>query len=197
LLFTLCLPAQTPRIGVKHIRLATIDWYQIDKKGEIEKDINTKLLLQKIVNAIIVQKKKTHFLIPEKFSSNRYLQNLIDLRAVHLRKRGISHQDIKGVTYNVYSIDYGCYTSLNIFQSSLDSQFLELDDISIVENLREVRRISLEDDFFNQFILEIGEAFLCPHCGKTIDTNHTAYIKKGLCNNCYEEVQSINKINII
>ncbi|NLW46306.1 MAG: ATP-binding protein, partial [Firmicutes bacterium] len=184
--FILNVSSNNTRIGVKHVRLATIDWYQIDKKGEIEKDINTKILLEKIVNEIIIQKKKTHFIIPEKFSNNKYLQNLIDLRALHLRKRGISHQDIKGISYNVYSIDYGCYTSLNIFQSSLDSQLL--DNISTVENFREIRRVSLEDDFFNKFILEIGEAFNCPHCGKTIDTNHASYVKKKLCNNCFEEV---------
>ncbi len=184
--FLLNVSSNSTRITVNHVRLATIDWYQIDKKNEIEKDANTKILLEKIVNEIIIQKKRTHFIIPEKFSSNRYLQNLIDLRALHLRKRGISHQDIKGVNYNVYSIDYGCYTSLNIYQSSLDSQLLY--QISTIEDFREIRRVSLEDEFFNKFILEIGEAFNCPYCGKTVDTNHTAYIKKKLCNNCYEEI---------
>lgn len=175
------------RIGVKHVRLGTIDWYQTDKKKQIDSDNYCKLLLEKIKNEVVIKRKKTHFLIPEKYHNNFYIQKLIDLRAIHLRKKGYSHKGNKGVTYNVYSIDYGCYTSLSINQSNLDTELLNT--IELIDNFREIRRISLEDDFFNNFLLEVGDAFNCPKCGQPVDAKHLAYVKQGLCNNCFEKIK--------
>ena len=104
---------------------------------------------------------------------------------MHLRRNGYSHKDHSGVAYNVYSIDYGCYNSLNISKINLDTSTLEKLN---VKELRDVRRISLEDSFFQKFLLEVGEAFSCPHCKLAIDTNHAAYQKQKMCNNCFEIV---------
>lgn len=174
------------RIGVKHVRLGTIAWYQTDKKKQIDNDPYCKLLLEKIKDEVVVKRKKTHFLIPEKHHNDYYIQKLIDLRAIHLRKKGYSHKGNKGVSYNVYSVDYGCYTSLNIYQSNLDTGLLST--IESIDNFRDIRRVSLEDDFFNNFSLEVGDSFNCPKCGKPVDTKHPAYIKQGLCNHCFEKI---------
>lgn len=175
------------RIGVKHVRLGTIDWYETDKKKQIDSDQYCKLLLEKIKDEVVVKRKKTHFLIPEKHHNDYYIQKLIDLRAIHLRKKGYSHKGNKGVSYNVYSVDYGCYTSLNIYQSNLDTALLST--IESIDNFRDIRRVSLEDDFFNNFSLEVGDSFNCPKCGKPVDTKHLAYIKQGLCNHCFEKIE--------
>ncbi|SFI24268.1 hypothetical protein SAMN05192551_10989 [Tindallia magadiensis] len=176
------------RIGVKDIRMATIDWYETDKKEEVDSNIYAKKLLEKIVNEIIIKKKKTHFLIPEKYSNEPHLQKLIDLRVVHLRKKGYSHKGVSGVSFNVYSVDYGCYTVLNIHQPKLDTDLIS--QIDIIDNFREIRRVALGDDFFNEFLLEVGEGFNCPFCNKPVNTNHLAYQKQGLCNNCFERLSN-------
>lgn len=175
------------RIGVKHIRLATIEWYKADKKEQIDNLHNCKIMLERIISEIIIKKKSTHFLIPQKYSTNGQLNQLIDLRVIHLRKKGYSHKGNAGVVYDVYSIDYGCYTSIDVPQSQLDSDYIN--KINTIDNFREIRRISLEDNFFEQFMLNIGEAIKCPHCNETVDTNSPAYVKKKLCNKCFDPIK--------
>lgn len=175
------------RIGVRHIRLATVDWYKTDKEEQIESISNCKSLLEGIINEIIIKKKKTHFLIPQKYRSNKYLNQLIDFRIIHLRKKGYSHKGNAGIIYDVYSIDYGCYTSIDIPQSKLDMSFIN--KIDSIDNFREIRRVSLEDVFFDKFLLDTGDGFNCPHCKKTVDINHPAYIKQKICNNCFDKIE--------
>ncbi len=173
------------RISVKNLRSANAAWYETDKKEQMDKHHVERQLLIEIVKEVIERKKSMHFLIPEKHAKNKHIQNLIDFRVIHLRKSGYSHQDHSGTSYNVYSVDYGCYNSLNIARNKLDTSVL--DKINLKE-LREIRRISLEDSFFQSFLMNIGEAFSCPHCSKPVDTNHLAYQKQNLCNNCYEKI---------
>lgn len=177
--------ATSKRISVFNLRSAHFSWYETDKKEQIQKHPIENQLLQGIVSEVIQKKKSIHFLIPEKYSGNKHIQNLIDFRVLHLRKNGYSHKDHPGVIYSVYSVDYGCFNSQNISKTTLDSSTVsELFN----KSLRDIRRISLEDDFFNKFLMNIGEAFSCPHCKKPIDTNHLAYKKQNLCNHCYELV---------
>lgn len=177
------------RIVLKNIRNATSEWYSTDKKEEIEKDKSIKYLFEGIVNEIVIGKKKTHFLLPQKYSDNPHIKKLVDLRVLHIRQKGISHKHITNKLYDVYSIDYGSYTNLDIAKNTLDTDFQQLSqDLKTVEDIRDARSLSLEDDFFNKFILEIGEGIKCQNsnCGKTIDTNHLAYKKRNLCNYCFE-----------
>lgn len=178
--------ADAKRISVKNLRSANAAWYETDKKEQVDKHHIERQLLIEIVKEVIEKKKSVHFLIPDKHAKNKHIQNLVDFRVIHLRRSGYSHQDHSGISYNVYSIDYGCYNSLNIARNKLDSS--AFDGINVKE-LREIRRISLEDSFFQGFLMSIGEAFSCPHCNKPIDTNHLAYQKQSLCNNCYERVE--------
>lgn len=184
--FILSSSSTAQRISVKNIRSANAEWYEKDKKEQVDKHQIERQLLTEIVQEVIEKKKSMHFLIPEKHSNNKHIQNLIDFRVIHLRKSGYSHQDHSGVVYNVYSVDYGCYNSLNITKSKLDSTVLN--DLNLRE-LREIRRISLEEAFFQRFLMDIGEAFNCPHCKKPVDTNHLAFTKQSLCNNCFEHVE--------
>ncbi|NAW97695.1 ORC-CDC6 family AAA ATPase [Vibrio sp. V23_P3S9T160] len=184
--FLLSSGPSSKRISVKNLRSANSEWYETDKKEQIDKHPIERQLLTEIVKEVIENKKSIHFLVQEKHTKNKHMQNLIDFRVMHLRKKGYSHKDHSGTSYNVFSIDYGCYNSLNISKNKLDASTLE--NLNLKE-LREIRRISLEDSFFQKFLMEIGEAFSCPHCNRPIDTNHLAYIKQRLCNNCYEKIQ--------
>jgi hypothetical protein len=176
------------RIILKNIRNATSEWYSTDKKEEIERDKSLKYLFEGIVNEVVIGKKKTHFLLPQKYSENLYIKKLVDLRVLHIRHKGISHKHIANKLYDVYSVDYGSYTSLDITKNSLDTDFLQLtQELKTIEDVRDARALSLEDDFFDKFILQIGEGKKCTHCSKTIDTNHMAYMKQKLCNHCFEK----------
>jgi len=179
----------TQRIILKNIRNSTTEWYTSDKKEEIDKDKITRHLFEELVHQIILEKKKTHFLLPQKYSENKSIKKLIDLRVLHLRQKGISHRHIANKTYDVYSIDYGSYTSLDINKTTLNTDFSELiSNLNTIEDIREARSLSLEDDFFEKFNLETGQGIKCPKCSRTIDINHLAYIKQKICNNCFEKV---------
>lgn len=181
---------KSQRIILKNVRNATTEWYSSDKKEEIDKDILTKKFFEELVNIVIIEKAKTHFLLPQKYSDNAQIRKLVDLRVLHLREKGISHRHIQSKTYDVYSIDYGSYTSLDITKNTLDTDLNEmLNKVKTIENLRDARSLSIEDDFFDKFNLEVGQGIKCPSCSKTIDTNHAAYVKQKICNNCYEKVE--------
>ncbi|REC77206.1 ATP-binding protein [Chryseobacterium elymi] len=180
----------TQRIILKNIRNSTTEWYTSDKKEEIDKDKTTRHLFEELVNLVILTKKKTHFLLPQKHSDNKFIKKLVDLRVLHLRQKGISHRHIPNKTYDVYSIDYGSYTSLDINKTTLSTDFSELvSNLNTIEDIRETRSLSIEDDFFEKFNLETGQGIKCSKCSKTIDINHLAYIKQKICNNCFEKVE--------
>ncbi|MCV2351991.1 hypothetical protein [Paucibacter sp. Y2R2-4] len=171
-------------ISVKNVRMATSGWYETDKKKQIDEHMSDKVLLQAIVEEIVMKKKSSHFMLSEKHSSNPHILSLIDFRVLHLRKKGYSHQDIPGESFNVYFIDYGCYNHLNITRANLNHA--SLDNISVQDDMRQIRRIVISDSFLQKFQMHIGEAFSCPVCKKPVDTMHPAYVKQQLCNNCFE-----------
>jgi hypothetical protein len=173
------------RISVKNIRSACRLWYNTDKKEQVEKNVIAHKLLNKILSDIVVVKKSSHFLVPKQFSEMKAFQDLLDLRVLHLRKDNYSHQDNKGVVYNVYSVDYGSYNSLEVTNNSLDTNSIEDIEFNTVDDLRKVRRISLENDFFNKFLLEVGDGIKCKECNNTVDTNSAPYLKRKLCNHCF------------
>jgi len=179
------------RISAKNIRTACRLWYTTDKKEQVEKNVIAHKLLNKILEDIVIAKKSSHFLVPKDYSDIKAFQDLLDLRVLHLRKDNYSHQDNKGIIYNVYSVDYGSYNSLEVTKNSLSTNSVEDIEINVIDDLRKVRRISLGSDFFNKFLLEVGDGIKCKSklCGNTIDTNSPPYLKKKLCNHCFEPVE--------
>jgi hypothetical protein len=175
-------------ISVKNIRIATSGWYETDKKKQVDDHPIEKALLQAIVQEIVVNKNSSHFMIGEQYSTNPHIQSLIDFRVLHLRKKGYSHKDLAKETFNVYSIDYGCYNHLNITRTNLDNDFLS--NMAVHEDIRDIRRIYLNDLFMQKFQLNIGEAFYCPICKKAVDINHPAYVKQKVCNHCFEKIEA-------
>lgn len=172
---------------VADIRNATVEWYGVDKKKTVDANSNAKLLLDKIINDILITKKRCHFLIPEKYEKVKELNDLIDLRVIHLRKRGISHKGNKGVVYNVYYLDYACYTSTNLYHNKINTTLLN--EIETIDDFREIRRVSLEDKFFEDFNMNIGNSFKCPRCGGMIDMNHPSYAQHKICMHCWSKIE--------
>lgn len=172
---------------VADIRNATVEWYGVDKKKTVDANSNAKLLLDKIINDILITKKRCHFLIPEKYEKVKELNDLIDLRVIHLRKRGISPKGNKGVVYNVYYLDYACYTSTNLYHNKINTTLLN--EIETIDDFREIRRVSLEDKFFEDFNMNIGNSFKCPKCGGMIDMNHPSYAQHKICMHCWSKIE--------
>jgi hypothetical protein len=181
-------------ISVKNVRSVTSEWYETDKNKQVDDHETEKVLLQAIVEEIVLKKKSSHFMLSENYSANPHILSLIDFRVLHLRKKGYSHKDIPGKTFNVYSIDYGCYNHLNITRTALSST--SLDTITVQDDLRQIRRIALSDEFLQKFQLSVGEAFSCPTCKKPVDTLHLAYVKQNLCNHCFDPVGAPMSTNI-
>ena len=177
-------------ITLSDVRSATVSWYEADKQRAVETNGNAKIFLDKLIHEIIIDKKRCHFLIPEVYETHKSLNDLIDYRVLHLRKKGISHKGNPGVKYNVYFIDYACYTSASIYHNKINKNLLN--EINTTDNLREIRRVSLSDTFFNAFNAETGNAVKCPHveCGKLIDIQHPLYTKQAICYHCFEKCTS-------
>lgn len=178
---------QHKHMALQDIRKATVSWYELDKKKAVEANYSAKLMLDKIIEQILISKRRSHFLIPEKYESNKILNELIDLRVIHLRKHGIAHKGNSGVSYNVYYIDYACYTSSNLYHNKINTNLLN--EIETIDDFRTIRRISLEDAFFDSLNAELGNSIKCPHCGRFIDTSHLAFVKQKMCNHCFEKVE--------
>ena len=174
------------RISVDDIRTATISWYEVDKKKAVESNENAKIMLERLITDIIMEKRRCQFLVPEKFENHRTLNDLMDLRVIHLRKRGISHKDNKGERYNVYYIDYACYTSSNIYHNKINANLIN--EIESVDDFREIRRVSLEAKFFESLDIELGNCIKCPHCGKMTNIEALVYTKHKMCEHCYEVI---------
>jgi len=176
-------------ISVRDVRKGTTEWYEVDKKKAVESQQQAKILLDSIINEIIINRKSCHFLVPQLCSTNDWFQSLIDLRVIHLRKEGISHKGKKNVAYNVYYIDYACYTSSNIYHNKIASDLL--DSINMSGDFDRIRRVSLEKEFFDTFNIQVGNSFKCPNCGEMVDTNHLAYINLKACNMCFKKIENI------
>lgn len=74
---------------------------------------------------------------------------------------------------------------LTFFLSAVDSPKLSKSSVILGE-------FHLEDIFFEDFNIEIGDSFKYPKCGKMVDMNHLAYVKQKICNHCFEKVVSSN-----
>jgi energy-coupling factor transporter ATP-binding protein EcfA2 len=181
--------SKNKNITLPDIRTATVSWYETDKQKAVENNSDAKIFLDKLIQEIIVEKKRWQFLIPQKYDTHKVLNDLIDYRVLHVKRRGYSHKGTPGVSYNVYSVDYACYTSANIYHNKLDRDLLT--DINTTENLRDIRRVSLSDIFFDEFDAEIGNVVKCTHanCGKLINTQHPAFVKQQICHHCFEKIE--------
>nr|MBF4302304.1 ATP-binding protein [Vibrio anguillarum] len=76
--FLLSSGSSSKRISVKNLRSANSEWYETDKKEQIDKHPIERQLLTEIVKEVIENKKSIHFLVQEKHTKNKHMQNLID-----------------------------------------------------------------------------------------------------------------------
>lgn len=142
------------KISMPTVRSAAKRWFESDKYSAITSNQRAGLLLNWIIDDVIAGKKARAFLFPSNINSSE-INYLFDRRILHVLRRSISAQDVPGIRFTVFGIDYGCYVDL-ISTSRAPVGLLisdELNDSKSVyfdvprDDMRSIRRsiLNLED----------------------------------------------------
>ncbi|WP_048899580.1 hypothetical protein [Photobacterium swingsii] len=99
------------KIGVKSIRNAARTWYTTSKSKDINSRTEAVGLLEWIVSSVIGAKRTRGFLVNSSIT-DELIDYLYDSRVIHLVRQGVSVNAVQGSKYNLYSLDYGCYSHL-------------------------------------------------------------------------------------
>jgi hypothetical protein len=99
------------RISMDDIRTSAKNWYQRDKAGAVQANVNAQELLHWIIDEVIGERRARAFLL-QSGTRHRLIDHLFDARVLHILKRNISAHDRPGVRFNAYKLDYGCYVDL-------------------------------------------------------------------------------------
>ncbi|MEA2369790.1 MAG: hypothetical protein QOH12_184 [Solirubrobacteraceae bacterium] len=96
------------RIDVSCVRSVAREWYAQEKITNV--DEQQRLVLERIVGQVVGHHKARSFLFDNQFERTEMIMSLIDLRLIHLVKRGVIPEGEQGGRqYNVYTLDYGTY----------------------------------------------------------------------------------------
>jgi hypothetical protein len=98
------------RIGMFDVRNAARKWFEQDKAPNLEPGLMR--LLDEIKKLLISRRGLYVFCLPIELEKHEGIQRLVDARVVHLIHRGTSDEQIPGVRYTIFSLDYGCYAHL-------------------------------------------------------------------------------------
>ncbi|MNP09374.1 hypothetical protein D3C76_1014790 [compost metagenome] len=147
--------ANEDAVSIPHVRQAAAAWYISSKETVVSSHALAKNLLFWIVDSVIKTRRTKAFLL-KVGTSDELIDYLYDARVLHILRKGISAQDLPGIRYSVYGIDYGCYVDLINTQQSpigmLDIGEESVDVTGIVPktDLRSARRCILELSEFYQ-----------------------------------------------
>ena len=126
---------------------AARQWFEQDKEQNLSDELRA--VLRRITDEVIGSRKARSFLLPRELSAHSTVQQLFDLRVLHLVQRGYADKDRPGVRYNIYSLDYGTYVDLMNTSKKPDLGFDEVEELDEKEYLvpfddkRSIRRIIL------------------------------------------------------
>lgn len=137
------------RIERSAILEAARQWFEQDKETNL--DAHLRLVLRRIIDEVIGEKKARSFLLPRELSNHPVVQRLFDLRVLHLVQHGYADKDRPGMRYNIYTLDYGTYVDLlnTSKRPQMGFEFSENPDPSefVVpfDDKRSIRRIILNE----------------------------------------------------
>lgn len=103
--------AQSNPISIPNIRIAAKTWYNRNKEHAVSSKATALELLRWIIDEVIAHRRARAFLLRSDIR-NELIDFLFDARILHIVKQGVSSNELPGVRFNVYSIDYGCYVDL-------------------------------------------------------------------------------------
>jgi hypothetical protein len=89
---------------------AARQWFEQDKERNLSEELRS--VLRRITDDVIGTRRARSFLLPRELGDHPIIQQLFDLRVLHLVQRGYADKDRPGVRYNIYSLDYGTYVDL-------------------------------------------------------------------------------------
>lgn len=104
---------------------------------------------------MIGKRRARSFLLPRELGDHPVTQRLVDLRVLHLVRRGYADKDKPGVRYNIYSLDYGTFVDLMNTSKKPDLGFVvaesghEEDFVVPFDDKRSIRRIHLTKDILD------------------------------------------------
>lgn len=126
---------------------AARQWFEQDKAGNLDPRLQS--VLRRITDEVIGKRRARSFLILRELGDHPVVQKLVDLRVLHLVRRGYADKDKPGVRYNIYSLDYGTYVDLMNTSKRPDLEFEDTEEMEgedfIVpfDDKRSIRRIQL------------------------------------------------------
>ena len=96
------------RIDIRTVRDVAREWYAKEKKVNVDGAQGE--VLRRIVSEVVGRHRARSFLFDKDYERSDMIRSLIDLRLIHLVKRGFTPEDEEsGRQYNVYTLDYGTY----------------------------------------------------------------------------------------
>lgn len=153
-----CQVMKDEKITIPDIRLSAKKWYNIGKEAALVNQ-NAKKLLRWIIDEVIGHRRARAFLLNSD-TEDDLIDQIFDMRLIHILKKSVSSNDQPGDRFIVYSIDYGCYVDL-INTSKAPEGLFEIEEeenkiryIEVPENdYRSIRRAILDLDKFYQINL--------------------------------------------
>jgi hypothetical protein len=133
---------------------AARQWFEQDKERNLSDGLRA--VLRKITDEVIGSRRARSFLLPRELAAHSTIQQLFDLRVLHLVQRGYADKDKPGVRYNIYALDYGTYVDLMNTSRKPELGFEELSEVDEKEYLvpfddkRSIRRIILTRSILEQ-----------------------------------------------
>ena len=138
-----------PKIERDAVLEAARQWFEQDKERNLSDELRN--VLRKITDEVIGKRRARSFLLPRELAAHSVIQQLLDLRVLHLVQRGYADKDKPGARYNIYALDYGTYVDLMNTKSKPDLGFIELEEMDEREYVvpfddkRSIRRIILTE----------------------------------------------------
>lgn len=133
---------------------AARQWFEQDKQRNLSDPLRT--VLRRITDEVIGSRRARSFLLPRELAAHPTIQQLFDLRVLHLVQRGYADKEKPGVRYNIYALDYGTYVDLMNTSRKPEMGFEETqasDEKEYVvpfDDKRSIRRIILTESILEQ-----------------------------------------------
>jgi hypothetical protein len=99
------------KIDAGAVRTAASEWFGIDKADNLERDQEN--LLNVLAGHVVGKNRVTSFAVPKRHERHRLIQELVDLRLLHLvRRNWMRDHNNPGERCAVFRVDYGSYAPL-------------------------------------------------------------------------------------
>jgi hypothetical protein len=98
------------QIEKQSVQKAARAWFQKDKAQNMDEP--TSAFLDRLCVNVIGKHSSRVFLVSSAHETNAFLERLLDLRILHLLRRGYAEPQRPGIRYSVFTLDYGTYAEM-------------------------------------------------------------------------------------